>query len=818
MGKALIIAEKPSVAADIAEALGGFSKTSGGVFESSTAVISCALGHLVQLVVPEADGAGFDLSSLPVIPARFGLEAIPENKAQFALVSRLMNRSDIDHVVNACDAGREGELIFRLTYELAGCRKPMSRMWLQSMTQDAIRKAHQGMRPGREFDGLSDAARCRGEADWIVGINGSRGVSRLLERESGARENASAGRVQTPTLAIVVHLEQKIRTFVPESYWEVHATFQAEAGVYRGRWIDPRQAEEPEEDAPARAVNGRFFDHARAEEVAARCRGVAPSSVEDKSVPTKSFPPKLFDLTTLQREANKRFKFSAKRTLDIAQALYEKHKVTSYPRTDSNALPEDYVEKAAEILGAFGRTPIAAHAERVLSNGWVKPDKRIFDDSKISDHFAIIPTGVMPRELDNDERRIFDLVARRFVAIFHPAAEYLVTKRTTVVAGETFRSSGKVLTARGWLEVYGSDAGGEEASRLCAVKPGEAVQAHGMTVEGLQTKAPSRLTEGTLLAAMEGAGKLVDDDELREAMKERGLGTPATRAATIEGLLADRDGKKRPKTPYMIRQGEEQFLVPTDKAFRLIGFLDANNIEVLTSPRLTGEWERKLREIERGKMSRSAFMAEISVLTTDLIDVIRRRAGESGAVNRSELGIACPRCRAPMLRAPKAFECSGQCSLRIGAEICGRVLSNDEGIALLRDGVAGPFTDFVSAKTKKPFSASLRLDVEQGRAEFEFEPREQGVAANPLAPRLQAACPKCRGAVMDQGRVFKCEKCEFKLWREIAQRPLSTGEAERLISTGMHPPLDGFTSLKGKPFSAALKLSRDRMKVEFEFL
>lgn len=819
MGKMLIVAEKPSVAREIADALGGFSKVEGWL-ESPTAIVSSGIGHLVEIYSPEAATAGKDLGSLPVIPAKFELQPIAKTKAQFTLLSKLMKRADVDQVVNACDAGREGELIFRLIYELAGCRKPMKRMWLQSMTADSIRDAYRNMRPGAEFDPLSDAAKCRSEADWLVGINGSRGITRLRERQTQNYEMMTAGRVQTPTLAILVHRELEIKNFVPRDFWEVHGTFGAQAGTYVGKWFNPaapKPAEDADEDAAA--VGNRFFDRAQADAIVAKCRGVAPSSVKDESTTTTSAPPKLFDLTSLQREANKRFKFSAKKTLDIAQALYEKHKATSYPRTDSSALPEDYVEKAKEVLGTFGGTPFGKHAERVLHNGWVKQEKRIFDNSKISDHFAIIPTGTRPSGLDDAEAKIYDMVVRRFIAAFHPAAEYNVTTRITVVAGESFKSSGKVLVKRGWLEVYGDQEGGDETPGLCPVAAGEAVRNVSVEAKAMQTKPPARFTEATLLSAMEGAGKLVDDDELRDAMKERGLGTPATRAATIEGLLLDKDGKGHPKEPYVVREGKAQHLVPTGKGMSLIQFLEANGIEMLTSPRMTGEWEQKLRQMEKGQYSRQAFMAEIAQMTTRIIDVIRQKAGSLPAAEVRTLGAACPKCGGEVLVNQRTFDCKAACGFKLWRDICQRTLTEGEAVQLLRDGEIKQLDDFISPKTKKKFSAGLKLNTAEWKADFVFEERAApagGGGSSQAGPQLEVACPICGGVMRDQGRTYGCDTGDFKLWKEVAGRNLSAKEATRLIADKSHPPLDGFTSSKGRPFSAGLRLKRDG-KVEFVF-
>jgi len=825
MGKMLIVAEKPSVAREIAEALGGFSKVEGWL-ESTSAIISSGIGHLVELYAPEAATTGRDLASLPVIPARFELRPIEKTKTQFNLLNKLMRRTDVDQVVNACDAGREGELIFRLIYEHAGCRKPMKRMWLQSMTADAIRDAHRSMRPGAEFNALSDAAKCRSEADWLVGINGSRGVTRLRERQTRNYEVMAAGRVQTPTLAIIVHREQEIKNFVPRDYWEVHATFRAQAGTYVGKWLSalvPAEIAEGDEEA-AVADGSRFWDKAQAEAIVAKCRGVLPSSVKDESKTTTSAPPKLFDLTSLQREANKKLKFSAKKTLDIAQSLYEKHKVTTYPRTDSTALPEDYVEKAKEVLETFSGSAYAGHAGRVIGNDWGSQQKHIFDNTKISDHFAIIPTGTRPNGLDEAEAKIYDMIVRRFIAAFHPAAVYNLTTRTTVVAGESFKSSGKVLIKPGWLEVYGrQQAEDDKTPALCAVSPGEAVLANRVEAKAMQTKPPARFTEDTLLLAMEGAGKLIDDDELRDAMKERGLGTPATRASIIEGLLSDRGAQGRPKEPYIVRDGKAQHLVPTQKGMGLIQFLDANGIESLTSPKMTGEWEQKLRQIEKGQYRREAFMSGIAAMTRNIIDVIRQKAGEMPVPQQCILADPCPKCGSDVLANQRAFECKTGCGFKFWREIAGRNLSDAEAGQLFRDGEIKPLDGFIS-KAKRKFSAGLRLNAEH-KAEFVFEGNSVNSSragqSSQTSPALGVPCPHCGGAVRVRDGDYPhygCDNGDFKLWKVIAGRPLADSEAVTLILQGELPAVHGFVSTRTKrTFDAGLRLSADKRKVHFVF-
>jgi len=741
MGKHLIIAEKPSVAKDIALSLGGFGRVENWL-ESPDAVITAAQGHLVEVFSSEMATSGKSLETLPVIPSKFELRVIElANKPQaFQQIKRLMARNDIDRIVNACDSGREGELIFRLIYDLAECKKPVMRMWFNSMTSEAIRDAYRGMLPGSRFDALADAAYCRTEGDYLVGINGSRGVTRLYERQTSKAEIRSVGRVQTPTGALVYDREVAIRTFKAKDYWEVHGEFGVAAGSYIGKWIAPER--ETPGDAPEGSSDGqaeldhqyRIFDKGRAEAILTRCTGVAPSDVKQESKPATKGSPKLYDLTLLQREANKKLGLTSKQTDTIAQALYEKHKVTTYPRTDSCFLPEDYIAKAKSVIEALVETPYRDHATRILSNGWIKPDKRIFDNSKISDHFAIIPTGKMPEGLSPDEEKVYDLVVKRFLSVFHPAAQYEVTTRLTIIAGEHFKSSGRVLVDPGWLAVYGTQTQDDDKKIPALTKyvPGESVSTEGMELKTLKTKPPVRYTEDTLLGAMEGAGKLVDDEELREAMKERGLGAPSTRSAIIEGLLATKDGRDRPMEPYLRRDGKT--LVPSQKLMSLIAFLRENGLDRLTSPALTGEWEHKLRLMERGEYLRPAFNSEISEFTRHIIKAIREQAAQ---VVVKKLDGKCPNCGGEISVGARSFDCESGCGFRFWREVAGRPLKPQEVEALLAKGTVENLSGFVSS-SKKRFTAGLTL-TEDFKLKFVFDETAQSKDASGALVH----CPTC---------------------------------------------------------------------------
>ncbi|MEN9329953.1 MAG: hypothetical protein RLZZ484_1141, partial [Pseudomonadota bacterium] len=622
MSKTLVIAEKPSVAQDIVRALtpvaGKFEKHEDH-FENDSYVVTSAVGHLVEIQAPEAydvKRGKWSFAHLPVIPPFFDLKPVDKTKSRLNAVVKQVKRKDVTALINACDAGREGELIFRLIEQYAGGKKPIDkpvkRLWLQSMTPQAIRDGFDALRTEKQMQGLADAARSRSEADWLVGINGTRAFTAFNSRDGGFFLT-TVGRVQTPTLSVVVEREEQIRKFISRDYWEIHANFQVSAGEYAGKWINPKHQKD-ENDAEKKA--DRVWSQAEAQAIADAARGQS-ATVTEESKPTTQAAPGLFDLTSLQREANGRFGFSAKTTLALAQSLYERHKALTYPRTDSRHLPEDYlptVRQTFEMLADSGLRHLAPFALTALNNDYIRPSKRVFDNSKVSDHFAIIPTLQAPSGLSEAEQKLYDLVVRRFMAVFFPSAEYQVTTRISQVTHQAekhhFRTDGKVLVKPGWLAIYGKEAQDDDESGkvLVAVQPGELALTESVTPKALKTRPPARYTEATLLGAMEGAGKLVEDDELREAMQEKGLGTPATRAAIIEGLLNEK---------YMLRDGRE--MIPTAKAFQLMTLLRGLGVEELSKPALTGEWEHKLALMEQGKLSREAFMREIAAMTEHIV-------------------------------------------------------------------------------------------------------------------------------------------------------------------------------------------------------
>lgn len=816
MPKTLVIAEKPSVAQDLARALG--VKKDGEFFENEHFVISSAVGHLLEIKPPE----GFEpargkwkIENLPSLPTHFDLSPIEKNAGRLALLRRLIKRKDVGEIINACDAGREGELIFRNVVRAAGAKQPLKRLWLQSMTTESIRAAFANLRSDSEMLPLADAAISRSEADWLVGINSTRALT-SLNSKAGGFQKTTAGRVQTPTLAILVEREERIRAFQTRTYFEVFGDFGVHAGTYRGRWFDPGFKKAAEEDARAE----RIWDRSRADAIVAKCSGKI-GVVEEEKKPTTQAPPLLYDLTTLQREANQRHGFPARMTLQIAQALYERHKVLTYPRTDSRYLPEDHLATAREVLGSLQDPTLAAHARKALDSGWVRLNKRIFNNARVSDHFAIVPTGTAAGALSEPEQKIFEMVARRFVAVFFPSAQFEVTTRITTVEAEQFKTEGKIILDPGWLAVYGRQAEGEGENdkAIVPIRAGEPARTESLEVKENQTKPPARYTEATLLSAMEGAGKLVDDEELREAMSERGLGTPATRAQIIEGLLYE---------GYLNRQGRD--LQVTAKGLSLITLLRALDAATLTKPELTGEWEFKLKQMERGQLSRATFMNDIRLLTTDIVEKVRGGMGREIAGHFEPIEVKCPRCGASSFKESfKAFECvNPECKLIVWKTMSDREFEREEVAKLLTEGRVGPLEGFKS-KFGKPFSAVVTLEVKnEWKQRFDFESDrdgagENGAASVPVNPEPLGVCRVCQtGQVFEHATSYLCsnaaeKKCPFRMGKTILQREIPREQVAKLLQTGKTDLLPKFISQKTRrAFSAYLKLGKDG-KVGFEF-
>ncbi|WOP15616.1 DNA topoisomerase III [Ottowia sp. SB7-C50] len=846
--KTLVIAEKPSVAQDIVRALtpvvGKFDKHDEH-FENERYVVTSAVGHLVEIQAPEqydVKRGKWSFAHLPVIPPHFDLKPVDKTKTRLNAVVKQARRKDVGTLINACDAGREGELIFRLIeqYALDGkhAKKPVQRLWLQSMTPQAIRDGFDNLRSDAQMQGLADAARSRSEADWLVGINGTRAMTAFNSRDGGFFLT-TVGRVQTPTLAVVVEREEQIRKHIARDYWEVHATFLAEAGEYAGKWFDPAWKKNPD-DADQRA--DRVWSEREALAIADAARGKA-CSVKEESKPTTQASPLLFDLTSLQREANGKFGFSAKTTLALAQSLYERHKALTYPRTDARYLPEDYVpvaRKTFEMLAHSNQRHLAPHAAKALADGYIKPTKRIFDNSKVSDHFAIIPTLEAPGALSEAEQKLYDLVVRRFMAVFYPSAEFMVTTRVTTASHEgksyNFQSNGKVLVRPGWLAIYGKEAADEQGDdkdgkSLVPVKPGEMVRNESVEPKALRTKPPARYSEATLLGAMEGAGKWIEDDELREAMQEKGLGTPATRAAIIEGLLTEK---------YILREGRE--LIPTAKAFQLMTLLRGLEIKELSKPELTGDWEYKLAQMEKGQLARDTFMAQIAEMTERIVKKAKEYDRDTVPGDYATLATACPNCGGVVKENYRRFACTGAegagegCGFSFTKTPAGRTFGVEEAETFLRDHKIGPLEGFRS-KAGWPFVAELALvrDEESGNYKLEFDfgddakAEQTGEIVDLSHEPAVGPCPKCGAEVKAFGKSYVCTRsvptaahpvphCDFKSGQVILQQPVEPAQMARLLAEGKTDVLDKFVSMRTRrPFKARLAWSPDEGKVIFEF-
>ncbi|NBD20461.1 DNA topoisomerase III [Aquabacterium fontiphilum] len=858
MSKALVIAEKPSVAQDIVRALtpvdGKFEKHDE-YFESEHYVVSSAVGHLVEIKAPDefdVKRGKWSFANLPVIPPHFDLNPIDKSKGRLNALVKLIKRKDVDTLINACDAGREGELIFRLIVQYAadstattrakGLGKDVKRLWLQSMTPAAIRDGFEQLRSDEQMTPLASAARCRSEADWLVGINGTRAMTAFNSRDGGFFLT-TVGRVQTPTLSIVVEREEKIRKHVFRDYWEVRGTFGAQAGSYEGKWFDPnfkKDKNAAEGSAEAEFKADRVWSAAEAQAIADAVRG-KQGTVTEESKPSTQASPLLYDLTTLQREANSRFGFSAKTTLGLAQALYEKHKVLTYPRTDSRALPEDYIGVVKQTMEMIADDDLpgplrelSQHARKAVNDGYVKPTKRVFDNTKVSDHFAIIPTLQAPRSLTEAEAKLYDMVVKRFIAVFYPSAEFQVTTRITKVAAagkeHCFQTNGKVLVKPGWLAVYGKEAAEEgDDAHLVPVQPNEAVANEDIAVSAHKTKPPARYTEATLLSAMEGAGKLIDDEELKAAMQEKGLGTPATRAAIIEGLLTEK---------YMLREGRE--LIPTAKAFQLVTLLRGLGVEELTKPELTGNWEHKLAEMEKGRLSREAFMSEIAAMTQRVVQKAKEYDRDTIPGDYATLKTPCPNCGGVVKENYRRFTCTGAdgqgegCGFSMGKIPAGRSFELDEVETLLSTHKLGPLEGFRS-KAGWPFTAELKMvkdpETNNWKMEFDFgedakKEEESGEPVDFSNATTLGACPKCGGSVYEHGTNYVCEhtlgggkaKCDFKSGKVILQQPITPEQFGKLLETGKTDLLENFVSNKTRrKFKAFLSWDAKAGKVGFEF-
>ena len=809
--KKLIIAEKPSVAKDLARVLGDVPKD-GDRYENEDLVIDCALGHLVELFMPDDFDKNLKkwrLTNLPIVPEEFQLKPIQNTKKKFNDLKRLLNRSDVGEIVNACDAGREGELIFTYVYELAGCKKPVQRLWMLSMTDQSIREAYNQLRPGKEMQFLQDAARCRSESDWLIGINGTRVVT-LRKSRGKSRQMATVGRVQTPTLSLVVTRDLAIRNFKPRKYHRITAKFGIREGEYEG--VYQRTPFKKDEENEHDRVD-RVWDEDSAKALHESLTTAGEAEVTEKKRRSPQQPGRLFDLTTLQREANRQYRFSASRTLQLAQSLYERHKAITYPRTDSKALPEDYVGTCIDTMQQLGGE-LKPFTQKPLDNDWIDGDnKRIFNNKQISDHFAIIPTNQPSSNLNDNEKKIYDMIAKRFIAVFYPPAQWDVTTRKSNIGEHSFKTEGRVLIEASWLAIYGKDKQPEDTLPALSEADANRASIKEMNLVAEETKPPALYTEATLLAAMEGAGKLVEDEEMAEAMKEKGLGTPATRASTIEHLISEK---------YLDR--EKGKISSTHKGEDLCAFLMTVGADILTSPSMTGEWEYKLRQIEEGKYSREQFMRDIVQLTQLVVQ--RTVDFKESTDDMEETVLTSPIDGSPLFEGLAYYQTKSG-DFRIAKSFASRRLELDEAATLIKEGRIGPLDGFTS-KAGRPFSAMLKLE-EDNKVTFVFNETPGGANADDPTTIVDAPvvgeCPICKGEVRETPNSIVCiknpivskGKCKFRVTKTLLDLQIPPEELRALLNDGKTSLLKGFKSRKTRRlFDATLFLKEDG-GIGFEF-
>ncbi len=780
MNKVLILTEKPSVAEDIAKVFG--AKRKGNYFESDKYTIIYALGHLVTLCEPEDYDKKlkyWTIKDLPIIPKEFKLKPIQETKDQFEFIKKFLKSENFEYIVNACDAGREGELIFRFIYKLSKSKLNVKRLWLNALTKEEILNGFKNLRDGKEFDNLGKAAEARAEADWLVGIN----ATRAFTRKEGLL--LSIGRVQTPTLFMIVERENDINTFKPQKYFEIYAHFKKDSFKYLGKWFKDKE--------------DRIFDEKvlnKIIDIIKNKDGVVDSIDLKKN---KILPPLLYDLTELQREANRIFGFTAQKTLSIAQSLYENEKLITYPRTDSRYLPSSLKGEVYKIMKSLNNIEIYKENINYILKAGLKFNSRIVDDSKVTDHFAIIPTGVVPKQfLSNEKKQIFDLIVKRFISVFYPPAEEIKFTIITKIEKEKFKTDEKYLTFSGWMKVYGKE---EEFYQEIPLKVKDKVETEKIEKVEKQTEPPPRFTDGTLLSLMETCGKLIEDEELREIMKEKGIGTPATRAQIIERLI---------EVGYIEREGK--YLKPLPKGIKLIETLKKVELNELTSPELTGEWERKLILIERGKFQFEKFIKEIIDFTNEIIKKIITKEGKRIKDEIYEVIGKCPNCESELVEGEKGYYCKNfkekGCNFYIPKKFLGRKITREEILDLIENKKTKLLYGFIS-KNRKKFSAYIELG-EDGKITLSF-PEDKVIDKKSLGK-----CPVCNSKVIETETKFRCENesCSFSINKNILGIEIKREDMIDLLN-GKTTKTYQFKS-KGKKFNARLKLEKDKLKFIFE--
>lgn len=832
MGKALIITEKPSVAQDIIKALGGFTeKNKGDYFESDEYVCTFAVGHILTLFAPEDISPEYKrwrLADLPIIPEKFQMKPLPTQTKRIGVIEKLAKRADVDRLINACDAAREGELIFREIVNFLEVKKPTQRLWLQSMTKKAIQDGFAALEKGEKFDGLGHAAECRAYADWLIGMNATRALTVRLKSRNERGLSWSAGRVQTPTLALLVNREIEVLEHIPQPYWKVNANFKTADHSYDAVWFNP-QFKNPEQLRELK--DDRIFNHEQAQKIVADVQGQSGKASEVRK-PSERKPPLLFDLTTLQRTANTRFGWQATRTLRAAQRCYETYKVLTYPRTSSKVLPENYREEVTRIVGVLGEHETFGKYAKTLQKQGRKNEEKIFNDAGVTDHFAIIPTGEVAN-LSGDEAKLYDLVTRQFLAAFYPSSVYEDVERITVVNGHSFRSHPpKVLKEAGWEAVFDKVPGEGGETSFPPLQKGqnkvEGVPVQNATVanEELATKPPPRISEAGLLSLMENAGRQVENEELALALnKAEGLGTAATRADIIENLRT--------------REYVTKVLRPTVKGIRLVDVLKRIGAERLTSAELTAKLEMNLLEVEEGTRKPAAFMSEIAEYAHEVVNKARDFDFELIYPEEAPLG-QCPRCHSEVFERAWFYGCK-EATKRTGKKNCefliwkdhnGRYINRNLVRTLLTKGVSEELDGFLDSNGNS-YKAILALEngtlVRRNLVNTESgEVVTDGFTVNPdpIAP-----CPVHKGdcVVTETPTDFSCTTrrearkqgdntvTAFSFPRLLCKREIKREECLAFLEKRETDYLNGFISKRGRPFSAKLVMNADNAGFTFVF-
>ncbi len=666
MGKILVIAEKPSVARDIGKVLKSTTKGNGCLIGEKY-IITWAIGHLVTLCDPDDYDEKlkkWKRETLPIMPKDIKLKAIPRTREQLSIIYKLIKSEEIDKIICATDSGREGELIFRYIYEISKTKKPFKRLWISSMTTKAIKDGFDNLKDGKEYDNLYYSAKCRSEADWLVGINSTRAYT--------LKYNAllSIGRVQTPTLNLIVERTKEIKDFKSKVYYEVMSKYKEFSGKLVDEKLKTKKIDKEDE----------------AEQIVLNCNGKNGKVESIKKEEKKQVPPLLYDLTELQIDSNKKYGYTAKKTLEVAQNLYEKRKLITYPRTDSKFLSTDMKSGLMKVIKSVKVDPYIEYVEYLEGLDRLKITKRIINDSKITDHHAIIPTGKKPNMqiLGVEERRIYDLIVRRFISVFYDNYKYDVTTVIININNNLFESKGIVVQELGFNEVYKIFKSKKKTTKeeeLPKLEKGKDIKVKKISKEKKETKPPKHFTEATLLSSMENAGRLVEDEKLKEMLKESGLGTPATRASIIERLIS---------VKYLQRKGKN--LIATEKGIKVIEVVPKE----LKSPETTGRWEKGLNSISKGEMEVDKFMGSIRRFVKYIVEESDKNIGiqfeeENKFIRSNGLG-KCPKCSGTILENRKAYFCSrwkNNCKISIwknGLEKEGIEINNKFIKELLKEG------------------------------------------------------------------------------------------------------------------------------------